>query len=160
MQFLLSMGPFSNPKEKDVFRIDHKDDAVRGALVLEGGELRWPAPPLPAPAAPPPKKEEVAKKELTPEEIYADTLKSALTTSALLFLMGWWWGKSCCCWAGLLPGAAAFCRTLGLRSARCHLDAHYPNLPALYPPFPLLQPWACRALWAWARCPPPRPSLA
>lgn len=41
----------------------------------------WPAPPLPAPAAPPPKKEAEAKKELTPEEIYADTLKSALTTS-------------------------------------------------------------------------------
>ena len=29
-----------------------------GALVLEGGQLMWPAPPLPAPAAPPPKKEE------------------------------------------------------------------------------------------------------
>lgn len=52
-----------------------------GALVLEGGQLMWPAPPLPAPAAPPPKKEAEAKKELTPEEIYADTLKSALTTS-------------------------------------------------------------------------------
>lgn len=49
--------------------------------MLEGGQLMWPAPPLPAPAAPPPKKEAEAKKELTPEEIYADTMKSALTTS-------------------------------------------------------------------------------
>ena len=57
-----------------------------GALVLENGELRWPAPPLPAPAAPPKKAEQgkAGKKELTPEEIYADTLKSAFTTSELL----------------------------------------------------------------------------
>lgn len=52
-----------------------------GALVLEDGELRWPAPPLPPPAAPPKKAEEAKKKELTPEEIYADTLRGALTTS-------------------------------------------------------------------------------
>lgn len=49
--------------------------------MLEDGELRWPAPPLPAPAAPPKKAEEAKKKELTPEEIYADTMRSALTTS-------------------------------------------------------------------------------
>ncbi|MCB9758647.1 MAG: Re/Si-specific NAD(P)(+) transhydrogenase subunit alpha [Alphaproteobacteria bacterium] len=42
------------------FRIDHEDDAVRGALVLEDGALMWPppkpkvAPPKPAPAAPEP----------------------------------------------------------------------------------------------------------
>ena len=29
LQFLLSQGHFSNPKEKDVWRVDHKDDAVR-----------------------------------------------------------------------------------------------------------------------------------
>lgn len=40
------MGPFTHPKEKAVWRVDHADDAVRGALVLEGGQLRWPAPPL------------------------------------------------------------------------------------------------------------------
>ena len=28
-QFLLSQGPFTNPTEKDVWRVDHKDDAVR-----------------------------------------------------------------------------------------------------------------------------------
>jgi H+-translocating NAD(P) transhydrogenase subunit alpha len=40
------------------FRIDHEDEAVRGALILEDGELRWP-PPKPkvtavAKASPPP----------------------------------------------------------------------------------------------------------
>jgi hypothetical protein len=46
------MGPFTTGN-KDQFLIDDKDDAVRGALVLDDGDLRWPAPPLPAPAAPP-----------------------------------------------------------------------------------------------------------
>jgi H+-translocating NAD(P) transhydrogenase len=43
-KFLLSMGPFSTG-EKGRFAIDHDDEAVRGALVLEKGELMWPAPP-------------------------------------------------------------------------------------------------------------------
>ena len=43
-KFLLSMGPFTGHKEH--FFIDHKDDAVRGALILDNGELMWPAPPL------------------------------------------------------------------------------------------------------------------
>lgn len=42
-KFLLSMGPFT--KHKDHFFIDHKDDAVRGALVLDNGEMMWPPPP-------------------------------------------------------------------------------------------------------------------
>lgn len=45
-KFLLSMGPFTT-KVKDAFQIDHKDDAVRGALILENGEPRWPPPPPP-----------------------------------------------------------------------------------------------------------------
>ena len=43
-KFLLSMGPFTGHKEQ--FFIDHKDDAVRGALILDNGEMMWPAPPL------------------------------------------------------------------------------------------------------------------
>jgi NAD(P) transhydrogenase subunit alpha len=39
------------------YKIDHENDAVRPALVLEGGEKRWPAPPMaakkPEVAAPP-----------------------------------------------------------------------------------------------------------
>ena len=36
------MGPFTGHKGQ--FFIDHKDDAVRGALVLDQGEMMWPAP--------------------------------------------------------------------------------------------------------------------
>jgi hypothetical protein len=44
--------------------------------------MRWPAPRLAAPPQPAaPAKQEAQKKGLTPEEIYADTLRSALTTS-------------------------------------------------------------------------------
>ncbi|HWO22938.1 MAG TPA: Re/Si-specific NAD(P)(+) transhydrogenase subunit alpha [Kofleriaceae bacterium] len=35
------------------YRVDHENDAVRPALVLEGGEKRWPAPPMKK-AEPPP----------------------------------------------------------------------------------------------------------
>jgi NAD(P) transhydrogenase len=48
-KFLLSMGPFTTGK-KDEFVIDYDDEAVRGALVLDEGEMRWPAPPPPTPA--------------------------------------------------------------------------------------------------------------
>src|SRR5205814_2762467 len=42
----------------DKHKIDHENDAVRPALVLEGGEKRWPPPPMKvqAPSAPPPPK--------------------------------------------------------------------------------------------------------
>jgi NAD(P) transhydrogenase subunit alpha len=53
--FLEEMGGATNHK------IDHENDAVRPALVLEKGEKRWPAPPMKkveAPAAPPPVKAE------------------------------------------------------------------------------------------------------
>lgn len=57
---------------------------VRGALVLDEGEVRWPAPPPPslaaaaaaAPAAV--KKEEEVK---GPKDLYPDTLRNALTTT-------------------------------------------------------------------------------
>lgn len=39
------MGPFTTQK-KGEFLIDHEDEAVRGALVLEEGKLMWPPPPL------------------------------------------------------------------------------------------------------------------
>ncbi|GAB4819658.1 hypothetical protein N2152v2_006704 [Parachlorella kessleri] len=79
-KFLLSMGPFTGHKGQ--FLIDDADDAVRGALVLEGGELRWPAPPLKLPPPPPAKKEEAkASKELTPEQIREETVKSATSTA-------------------------------------------------------------------------------
>eukprot|EP00899_Mesostigma_viride_P007597 jgi/Mesvir1/16839/Mv15732-RA.1 len=50
-KFLLSMGPFSTGNKGELF-IDPKDDAVRGALVMEKGTLKWPPPPPPAPPKP------------------------------------------------------------------------------------------------------------
>ncbi|EFN59205.1 hypothetical protein CHLNCDRAFT_138139 [Chlorella variabilis] len=125
-KFLLSMGPFTGHKE--TFLVDHKDDAVRGALVLEGGELRWPAPPLAAPAAPPPRKEEAkGKKELTPEEIYADTLRSALTTTL---------GLSCIVGLGAVSPSSAFSSMMtkfGLASI-CGYQTVWGVTPALHSP--------------------------
>ena len=43
-KFLLSMGPFTGHKGQ--FCIDPKDDAVQGALILESGQMKWPAPQL------------------------------------------------------------------------------------------------------------------
>lgn len=78
-KFLLSMGPFTTGK-KDEFVIDYDDEAVRGALVLDEGEMRWPAPVSAAPAAapPPPKPKEEAK---GPKDLYPQTLQGALTTT-------------------------------------------------------------------------------
>ncbi|GMI08862.1 hypothetical protein TrRE_jg11208 [Triparma retinervis] len=58
-KFLESVGPMTT-KEKGYWHIDHKDEAVRGMLVLEKGEMMWPAPVAPPPPAPTP--EELAKK--------------------------------------------------------------------------------------------------
>ena len=44
-KFLLSMGPFTG--HKSTFLLDHKDPAVRGALVLDQGQMMWPPPPPP-----------------------------------------------------------------------------------------------------------------
>ena len=38
------MGPFTG--HKGHFCIDPKDDAVQGALILEDGQMKWPAPQL------------------------------------------------------------------------------------------------------------------
>lgn len=43
-KFLLSMGPFTTGN-KTSFEVDHADEAVRGALVLDNGDMMWPAPP-------------------------------------------------------------------------------------------------------------------
>lgn len=45
-KFLLSMGPFTT-KEAGRFYVDHKDDALRGALVTQNGQVMWPPPSLP-----------------------------------------------------------------------------------------------------------------
>lgn len=57
-KFLLSAGPQTS-KVNSYYNIDHKDDAIRGMLVVENGKMMWPAP-LPPPPPTPVKKEEVA----------------------------------------------------------------------------------------------------
>lgn len=77
------MGPFTG--HKGHFLLDHGDEAVRGALVLEDGELRWPAPaPVKTAAAAPPKPAETAPAvdPDSPEALRAAALRSALGTAA------------------------------------------------------------------------------
>ena len=78
-KFLMSAGPFTT-KEKGAFLVDHDDDAVRGCLIVEDGNLMWPAPPIEVKAPPPPK----AAEKIEPKEvdIYGETLSSAATATA------------------------------------------------------------------------------
>lgn len=67
-KFVLSIGP-QTTKEKSVFSIDLKDDAVQNMLVSYNGEARWPDKIVPfAPPAPPKQEEEII---LTEEELFA-----------------------------------------------------------------------------------------
>jgi len=79
-KFLLSMGPFLS-KEKGVFNVDLKDDAVRGALVTHKGELMWPPPPLAGPTAAAKPKAEV-KVEPKVVDTRAEARSRAVTTAA------------------------------------------------------------------------------
>ncbi|KAJ1451677.1 NAD(P) transhydrogenase beta subunit-domain-containing protein [Pelagophyceae sp. CCMP2097] len=81
-KFLLSIGPFST-KIKDEFTIDHKDEAVRGMLVLENGEMMWPPPKKELPPAPVVAAvvEEVVV-PVVPLSPYDQYMKSALRTTA------------------------------------------------------------------------------
>ena len=54
---------------------------MRGALVLDHGEMTWPAPPLPPPAAPPQAKKDEKKEKEGPKDLYEPTLKNALTAT-------------------------------------------------------------------------------
>jgi len=51
-KFILSAGPTTQEKAP-YFHIDHDDQCVRGMLVLENGQMRWPPPPVDLPPAPP-----------------------------------------------------------------------------------------------------------
>jgi H+-translocating NAD(P) transhydrogenase len=84
-KFLLSAGP-TTTKDAGFFHIDHKDDAVRGMLVVEKGKLMYPAPLPPAPP-------QVAKKEVKVVEIdykktYLDGAKNAAILSTSILAMG------------------------------------------------------------------------
>jgi NAD(P) transhydrogenase len=88
VNFLLSMG---NSKEKE-FAIKHSDEAVRGALVLEGGEMMWPPPPSTRSptekkvAATPPTALKAPEAE-EPPPAWLDPAKTALTVGLGLALL-------------------------------------------------------------------------
>lgn len=82
-KLLLSMG------QNDHFNIDLNDEVVRGSIILNKGELLWPAPvattSAPTPVAPKPKKtvaEIEAEKLLTDKNYFAEYVKKSLTYSA------------------------------------------------------------------------------
>lgn len=77
-KFLLSIG------EKDHFYVNLEDEVVRGAIVLNKGELMWPPPVISVSAAPPPPSEakKLAKVEQPPPNPFADTLKNSLAYTA------------------------------------------------------------------------------
>jgi NAD(P) transhydrogenase len=66
-KFILSIGP-QTTKEKRVFQIDLKDDAVQNMLISYEGEARWPDKITPFSPPPPPKSDKADEVELTEEE--------------------------------------------------------------------------------------------
>jgi NAD(P) transhydrogenase len=66
-KFILSIGP-QTTKEKGVFQIDLKDDAVQNMLIAYDGEARWPDKITPFSPPPPPKSDMADEVELTEEE--------------------------------------------------------------------------------------------
>lgn len=86
-KFLCSIGPFTT-KNKGEFLIDESDEAVRGMVVLNKGEMLWPPPP----PAPKPKKEE-KKKEVKEVVIdykapYVQGAKTVALASTAILAMG------------------------------------------------------------------------
>jgi len=67
-KFILSIGPQTNPKVKNVFHIDLDDDAVQNMLISYEGEARWPDKIVPFSPPPPPPKSETEEIVLSEEE--------------------------------------------------------------------------------------------
>lgn len=76
-KFLLSMSP------KDHFYIDLEDEVVRGAMVLNKGELMWPPPPLAVQATPPPPKVATAIAKVEPSPFLSTSKEVMLYTAGL-----------------------------------------------------------------------------
>jgi NAD(P) transhydrogenase len=85
-KFLLSAGP-QTTKEPGYFHIDHKDEAIRGMLVLENGELMYPAPLPPAPPVLE-KKEEVKAAPIDYKAPYIQGAKTVGYTATAILAMG------------------------------------------------------------------------
>jgi NAD(P) transhydrogenase subunit alpha len=67
------------------FELDHENEITRGALVLDKGEMMWPAPKKEAPPAPEPRPE--PKVETKPEAVTAAPAKGSGAGALLLNLM-------------------------------------------------------------------------
>ena len=88
MKFIMSAGP-QTTKEKGIFLIDHEDEAVRGMLVIENGDLTWPPPAPPAPATPPPSAAAAVEPEVVVIDHFGQYRGSALRmTGATTALLG------------------------------------------------------------------------
>lgn len=87
-KLLLSAGP-QTTKEPNHFYIDHDDEAVRGMLVVENGNLMFPPP---APKLPPVVEKKVADEIIVPEidhkQIYMDGAKRAAYVSTSILALG------------------------------------------------------------------------
>jgi H+-translocating NAD(P) transhydrogenase subunit alpha len=68
------------------WHIDHENEIVRGALVLEHGELRWPPPPKPQAAPVPPVPAPKVQKPSTPPKAEAPKTSPVLGASVLAVL--------------------------------------------------------------------------
>jgi NAD(P) transhydrogenase len=81
----LSAGPQTS-KVASYYDIDHKDDAIRGMLVMEKGKMMWP-PPLPPPPAPKKEEEPVEPEVIDYRAPYVTGAKNAsyLAGSVLAF---------------------------------------------------------------------------
>ena len=77
-KFLLSVGPTTGASAKGEYKVDYADDAVRGMLVVDRGELTYPAPAYQPPE--PPKKAEVVEEAPPPAwtKYAVDSLRAAV----------------------------------------------------------------------------------
>jgi NAD(P) transhydrogenase len=86
-KFLLSIGPHTQKKSGHYF-IDHKDEAVRGMLVVENGKMMYPAPLPPPPPVVEKKKTEVTIAEVDYKTPYINSAKNAAYLSTSILAMG------------------------------------------------------------------------
>jgi NAD(P) transhydrogenase len=85
-KFLLSAGPHTS-KEAGHYFIDHKDEAIRGMLVVENGKMMYPAPLPPLPPVVE-KKEEVKVVEIDYKTPYIQGAKNMALLSTSILAVG------------------------------------------------------------------------
>jgi NAD(P) transhydrogenase len=86
-KFLLSIGP-QTTKEQGYYFIDHNDEAVRGMIVVENGELMFPAPAPPPPPVVAKKETQTIVPEVDFKKLYIDGAKNAAFLSTSILAIG------------------------------------------------------------------------